>query len=453
MHLELHHCLDGASCHGPRRDCGSPGGWFRGSQTRAGRAFQEVIPSPEAPPFEGPTLAASQYVVALLEAAKQLPGVRADRVGLCGHSAGAVLAVKGASTSAGVQAVAILLKSCKEKMRDTTIILLIISISFFAIGEIFVRIFKKEPPTMFVASENQKLVYELNRNYKGINSFGMRAKEIDINEIRDLYKIAVIGDSHAYSVNVKNIEETFPYHIEEYLNPNIGQKIVKVLNFGVPGYNTAQELEVLKSKALMFQPKLVILQYHINDTHVCNYIQPKYKKLNLLIHKSKFLVTLWKNILYSPFGKRFLLEWVGDTFPDALLFQEGLVGTRKAADDEVPAHKPHPPRTKDRVPRRYHYMLGEENWRMHVQDFAHLCKQKSILFLATGFIEGEEKAIFLKEGFDVYSFYDIFQDQDMRDYGYNPDNTSSHFNAKGCYLLGKSLADYIQKRYAIAKDQ
>ena len=341
-------------------------------------------------------------------------------------------------------------KNFKGRIQYTTIIFLIIATSFFAIGEIFVRIFKKEPSTMFVVSENQKLVYELNKAYKGINSFGMRDNEIDINAIKDLYKIAVIGDSHAYSTNVKNTEDTFPYHIEEYLNKYMKQRIVKVLNFGVPGYNTAQELEVLQSKALMFQPKLVILQYHINDTHVCNYIQPKYKKLNSLIHKSKFLVTLWKNILYSPLGKRFLLEWVGDNFPDALLFQEGLVGTRKAADDEVPAHKPHPPRTKDRVPIRYHYMLGEENWRRHIQNFAHLCKQRGISLLATGFIEEEQKTILLKEGFDVYSFYEIFQDQDMRAYGYNPDNTKSHFNAEGYYFVGKSLADYIHKHYAIS---
>ena len=339
-----------------------------------------------------------------------------------------------------------------HKIRDIIIIFLIIVVSFFVIGEILARILK-EPVPMFVKSENKKLVYELNKYYEGINSFGMRDKEIDKNEIKELYKIAVIGDSHAYSIKVKKIEETFPYGIEEYINHNIGKRIVKVLNFGVPGYNTAQELEVLSSKALMFQPNLIILQYSINDMHVCNYIQPEYANINLLAHKSRFLVRLWKNILYSPFGKKFLFEWVGSNFPDALLFQEGLVGTRKAADDEVPSHKPHPPRTKDRVPGRYHYMLGKENWRMHIQTFAHLSKQKGIILLVTGFIDEEEKAIFLKESFDVYSFFEIFQNKDMRDYGYNPDNTADHFNASGCSLIAKALADYIQKHYVISKDK
>jgi len=98
-------------------------------------------------------------------------------------------------------------------------------------------------------------------------------------------------------------------------------------------------------------------------------------------------------------------------------------------------------------------MLGKENWQMHLQTFAHLSKQKGIPLLATGFIDEEEKAVFFKAGFDVYSFFEIFQDEDMRDYGYNPDNTAGHFNASGCSLIAKALADHIQKHYAISKDK
>jgi lysophospholipase L1-like esterase len=344
-------------------------------------------------------------------------------------------------------------KPGEGKIRDTTLIVLITLAMFFISGEILTRLFRKEPIPAFVASENQGLVYELNKNYKGINSFGMRDEDFDINSLKNIYKIAVIGDSHAYSTNVETVAETFPSQLEEFLNRDIGRDIVRVLNFGVPGYNTAQELEVLQAKAFMFEPRMVILQYCINDTHICNYIQPKYKKLNSLIHKSQFLVVLWKNILYSHLGKAYLLDWIGRKFPDALLYQEGLVGTLKGADTEVPAHRGHPARTRDRVPRRYHYMLGEDNWRLHIHSFARLCKQRGILLLATGFIEDKEKALFLKAGFDVYSFYDIFKEKDIREYGYNPDDTRSHFNAQGCSLVGKALAEYIQEHYAIGKDQ
>jgi hypothetical protein len=350
-------------------------------------------------------------------------------------------------------AVKLLPRTFKDKIRDTTRIAVITLVLFFVTGEILTRLFKQESPPRVVASENQKIVYELNKNYAGINSFGMRDEEFAIDSIRNLYKIAVIGDSHAYSTSVKNMAETFPSQLEKYLNQNIGQRTVKVLNFGVPGYNTAQELEVLKAKALTFKPKIVILQYCINDTHICNYIQPEDKKLNSLIHKSRFLVLLWKNILYSSIGKAFLLDWIGTKFPDALLFEEGLVGTLNGADTEVPARRLHPARTRERVPERYHYMLGEENWRMHIQSFASLGKQQGVILLATGFIEEEEKVAFVREGFDVFSFYEIFKDKSMQEYGYNPDNTASHFNAKGCSMIGKVLADYIQKHYTLVKEQ
>ena len=88
-----------------------------------------------------------------------------------------------------------------------------------------------------------------------------------------------------------------------------------------------------------------------------------------------------------------------------------------------------------------------------MHSFASLGKQQGIVLLATGFIEEEEKVAFLREGFDVYSFYEIFKDKNMQEYGYNPDNTASHFNAQGCYMIGKALADYIQKHYTIVKDQ
>ncbi len=48
---------------------------------------------------------ARQNVLAVIEAARRLPGVRGDRVGLVGWSAGAALAVSVASSDANVQAV------------------------------------------------------------------------------------------------------------------------------------------------------------------------------------------------------------------------------------------------------------------------------------------------------------------------------------------------------------
>src|SRR5262249_1845763 len=40
---------------------------------------------------------------------------------------------------------------------------------------------------------------------------------------------------------------------------------VEALNFGVPGYNTPQEVAVFRTKAAAFQPDIVILTYCMND--------------------------------------------------------------------------------------------------------------------------------------------------------------------------------------------
>lgn len=335
----------------------------------------------------------------------------------------------------------------QNHMREIIIVLTISLIGCFIAGEIFFRFFKKDEIEMIVASPDPKLVYELNEHYRGINSLRMRDKDFRTEDLKGRYLIAVIGDSHSYAIKVKNVEDAFPAKIEQYLGHSMPEANAKVLNFGVPGYNTAQELEVLQTKALAFNPALVVLQYYLNDTHVCNYIQPKHKMLNRLVHQSKFLVWSWKKVLYSSFGQKYLYDRVGRAFPDALLYEEGLVGTLKSGADEAPMRKRHPPRTKDRVPQAYHYMLGEDNWRKHIHLFAQICQKRNIPVLATGIISDDERAVFLKEGFAVYSFNDIFQDKDMKDYGYNYNNTADHFDARGNDVIGKALAEYIGAHY------
>jgi len=68
--------------------------WFAGRRG-AGTQFVTPIDCPEAPPMPstGMSLEALASVGALVDAARALPGVRADRVGLFGHSRGAVAAL------------------------------------------------------------------------------------------------------------------------------------------------------------------------------------------------------------------------------------------------------------------------------------------------------------------------------------------------------------------------
>jgi hypothetical protein len=295
------------------------------------------------------------------------------------------------------------------------------------------------PPSLLIASPNPKLVYELNPLYPGINRHGMRHPEFSNDELRGRYIIAAIGDSHTFSAGAINASETYPSRLQLYLEKSLGSDSVCVLNFGVPGYNASQELEVLKNVLLKFKPNLVVLQYFINDTHVCNYIQPEYKTLNSMIHKSHFLTKAWKGLLYGKFGRKYLYGFVSQKFPDLLLYKEGLVGTVMEGV--------HPTKDMSRVPPRYHYMLGRENLERHTLEFASVCKKANIGMIATGFIEKEDRQFYERAGFDVYTFYDIFAGQNMEDYGYPPAQTGSHFNGEGNNMIGRSLAKYIYEKY------
>lgn len=278
----------------------------------------------------------------------------------------------------------------------------------------------------------------------------MRQEELAPTGLHDNFVIAVIGDSHTYSSRSAKRGDSFPARLEHHLKALTGKKSITVLNFGVPGYNMAQELEVLRSKALPFKPDLVILQYCINDEHISDYIQPRYGWLNHIIHESVFLTRAWKQLLYSRFGQTNVYFYVEKYLPDLLLYSPGLVGTPRPKEED-PAHAPHPPRGRDQVPVRYHDFIGRENLERDVKVFGELCKRMGIPALATGFIEDEDRDLYKSSGFQVYSFFQIFRNLDMRDYGYDPVFTDGHFLENGSDLIGMALADFISANFMLSK--
>lgn len=105
-----------------------------------------------------------------------------------------------------------------------------------------------------------------------ISSLGMRDREVARQKADGIFRIAVVGDSLTYGWRVA-IEDCYVKKLEDLLNQHSaggrgdsspGRRI-EVLNFGVSGYNTEQELIVLKEKVLGFEPDLVIVGFVPND--------------------------------------------------------------------------------------------------------------------------------------------------------------------------------------------
>ena len=336
---------------------------------------------------------------------------------------------------------------------------LFLSVIFFVVAavlEIGARVYSPQPMLPYIPSADARLIYELNPHWPGFNSLGMRQAEIAPAMLKDHFVIAAIGDSHTFGIgSLDQAERAFRPRLQHYL-ATLTARPITVLNFGVPGYNMAQELEVLRAKALPLRPDLVVLQYTVNDEHISNWIQPRFPTLNRAIHRSVFLTSTWKRLLYSPRTQTPLLQsrrqttllpFVERYAPDLLLYAPGLVGTPISSERD-PAHgRPHPPRVREQVPPRYWDFIGRKNLERDVRTFGEVSRLAGIPTLATGFIEDHDKTLYESAGFQVYSFFEIFKDADMRAYGYDPANTAGHFKDEGSDFIAENLAAFIQAHF------
>ncbi len=97
------------------------------------------------------------------------------------------------------------------------------------------------------------------RSYVRVNSDGMRDREHAITKPPGVLRIAVLGDSFAEAMPVPE-DQAFWAVMERRLERCSRQK-TEVLNFGVSGYGTGQELLMLRTRVWKYQPDIVLLAF------------------------------------------------------------------------------------------------------------------------------------------------------------------------------------------------
>jgi hypothetical protein len=102
--------------------------------------------------------------------------------------------------------------------------------------------------------------------YIRVNRDGFRDKDHALGKPPDTVRIAVIGDSYPEALSVSE-EEAFWSVMEKRLQDcdAFAGKRVEVLNFGVSGYGTAQELLTLREKVWNYSPDVVMLAMTTNN--------------------------------------------------------------------------------------------------------------------------------------------------------------------------------------------
>jgi hypothetical protein len=102
--------------------------------------------------------------------------------------------------------------------------------------------------------------------YVQINSDGLRDREHAKEKPANTLRVAVVGDSYAEAFQVER-EKAFWSVLETKLKdcPALGGQEVEVINFGVSGYGTAQELLTLREKVWGYSPDVVLLAVTTNN--------------------------------------------------------------------------------------------------------------------------------------------------------------------------------------------
>lgn len=137
--------------------------------------------------------------------------------------------------------------------------------------ELALRLLKFSHPVFHMT--DQELGVKLRPGVKGwqtregqafveINSNGFRDRQRIPKKGEFVYRVAVLGDSYTEALQV-NREDTFCSVIETNLGDREleGYASVEVLNFGVAGYGTGQELMLLEGYVEQFEPDLVVLAF------------------------------------------------------------------------------------------------------------------------------------------------------------------------------------------------
>jgi hypothetical protein len=163
-------------------------------------------------------------------------------------------------------------KTRSRKSWKKRLLLLLFGLSFgFIMSEIFLRVIGYSYPIFYttdyyrgftLAPGAEGQYQREGASYVRINSDGWRDREHAKTKPPNTVRIAVLGDSFSEAMHL-SMEQTFWFLLQQELQQcnAFPGKQVEVINFGVSGYGTAQELLTVRQKVWDYSPDIVLLTF------------------------------------------------------------------------------------------------------------------------------------------------------------------------------------------------
>lgn len=194
------------------------------------------------------------------------------------------------------------------------LVLIVSSVCFTLIScELVIRYTRQAPPfehALYVPSYLTERDLSLRWRFSptnGRNSLGLKNRELAPKKT-GAYRILFLGDSLIWSGDTSS-GQLYTVVLEDRLNSRYSNRsnFFEVINAGIPGYTTYQELEFLRIYGIDMEPDLVILGFVFNDLYYKYLHRPSNQKL------------------MRPEPTRHLYRFNPDAFPGRLFARSYLV--------------------------------------------------------------------------------------------------------------------------------
>ena len=120
-----------------------------------------------------------------------------------------------------------------------------------------------------------------------INSLGFRGDDFSAEKLDPSYRIFMVGGSTMFGYGATSDKTTIPGYMQEFFHDNYEKYNVEIINSGIQGADSFDELDLIKTRLLDYSPDMMVIYDGWNDLRGNNSPDIIYNNWNLICELGK----------------------------------------------------------------------------------------------------------------------------------------------------------------------